>query len=121
MTHFVSTQPYDRQSASAYIAYMIGSSLFHSCKCLNRVEASRLRMHYAEMQDKKQEELEKMLIRLTHNLGKGFLRNLRRMAAEAEFWMMAGVYRVEFSTGGFEIIAFEISAEGKIKLFRFAG
>ncbi len=121
MSNFISTQPYDRQSASAYAAYMIGSGLFHSCRCLNHGEASRLHMHYAEMQDKKQEELEKLLIRRTQKLGKRFLWNLREMAAEVEFWMRDGVYRVEFSTGGFETIAFEITAKGKIKLFRFAG
>ncbi|MCD8364741.1 MAG: hypothetical protein LUC83_02805 [Clostridiales bacterium] len=121
MSNFVSTQPYDRQSASAYIAYMIGSSLFHSCRCRNQGEATRLRMHYTEMQDKKQEELETQLIRLSRRMGNEFLRKLRGMAAEAEFWMKKGVYRVEFSTGGFETVAFEITATGKIKLFRFAG
>ncbi|MCD8218303.1 MAG: hypothetical protein LUD01_09770 [Clostridiales bacterium] len=121
MSNFVSTQPYDRQSASAYASYMIGSSLFRFCRCHNHGEASRLHMHYVEMQDKKQEELENLLIRLTQKLGRRFLGKLGEMAAEVEFWMKDGVYRVEFSTGGFETIAFEISGKGKIKLFRFAG
>ena len=76
---------YRTQLAVGYVVYMMGGSYFKSCDCKNRMEEKHLFLHYAEMPNQKQMDLETKIVRIMDKLDKEFLEQIQKLRCEVRF------------------------------------
>ena len=116
-----SKKSYSKQMAAGYIAYMMGGSYFHRCKCKNPGEESRLYLHYVEMPREQQYRQEERVLQFMEGLSPLFLKWLSGLNCEARCRRREDDYVVEFLTGGFDSIQCVVEKNGNIRIIPFAG
>jgi len=112
---------YDKQMAVGYMAYMMGGSYFHRCRCKSPVEEKHLFLHYAEMPTEKQYQYEEKILKSIEAINPVFLQMLGSLNCEAFCYHRHGEYRIDFRTGGFESIRFVIRNNGSFSIIPFWG
>lgn len=109
-----SQESYSRQNAVAYIIYMMAGSYFASGTSNGRFR--NLYLHYAEMPKEKQYENERRVIASVEKLGEDFLRKISGLRCETVCRRSGEELLMEFQTGGFEGLSFQIGKNGNFRL-----
>ncbi len=110
-----SEKHYDRQLAAAYIVYMMAGDLFDQCHFASRYMENRLFLHYCEMPEKKQEDLESVVLSILRMAGPSFLSSLAELRSEVSFHYCENDLILRFVTG-FEEIEAVIDRSGHVEL-----
>ena len=100
-----------RQQETAYMLYMIISSYFHRCYCRSKVLEEKLFLYYQELQENKQVEKERQIIRVSEGVLKDTMADLAEMNAEAVISRAGDLYILSFCTG-FERILVTVDEKG---------
>lgn len=108
-----------RQQETAYMLYMIISSYFHKCSCKSKAVEENLFLYYKELQEKKQVEKERQIIKVSEGVLKDNIVDLAEMNAEAVISKVNDLYILSFYTGFERVVVtvddkgcYEISLEG---------
>ena len=100
------------QMQTAYIAYMMISSYFSSCRCQNKAREDNLFLHYSDMRQREQMSIE---TQLDHNFEKEFYDSLEKfshMHCEVIFSNRGENIIVYFRTG-FEELLVNVTPTGE--------
>ena len=100
-----------RQQETAYMLYMMISSYFHKCYCRSKVLEEKLFLYYQELQENKQVEKERQIIRVSEGVLKDTMADLAEMNAEAVIAKADDLYILSFYTG-FERILVTVDEKG---------
>ena len=108
-----------RQQETAYMLYMIIGSYFHKCSCRSKALEENLFLYYKELQEKRQVEKERQIIKVSEGILKDNMTDLAEMNAEVVISKADDLYILSFYPG-FEMIVvtgdetgcYEISLEG---------
>ena len=87
------------QMQTAYIAYMMISSYFLTCKCQNKVKEENLFLHYSDMRQREQMAIESQLEREFQRSFYDCLDTLANLHCEVIFSMKGEDMVVYFHTG----------------------
>lgn len=88
-----------RQQETAYMLYMIIGSYFHRCSCRSKALEENLFLYYKELQEKKQVEKERQIIKVSEGVLKDNIVDLAEMNAEAVISKVNDLYILSFYTG----------------------
>ena len=99
------------QQETAYMLYMMISSYFHRCYCRSKVLEEKLFLYYQELQENKQVEKERQIIRVSEGVLKDTMADLAEMNAEAVIVKADDLYILSFYTG-FERILVTVDEKG---------
>lgn len=110
----LSAKSYGRQKAVAYIIYMMAGSYFASGTSNSRFR--NLYLYYAEMPKEKQYESERHVIDSVEKLGAEFLQKISALRCRAVCRRSGEELRMEFHTGGFGGLRFQIERNGNFRL-----
>ena len=97
-----------RQQETAYMLYMIIGSYFHRCSCRSK---ENLFLYYKELQEKKQVEKERQIIKVSEGVLKDNIVDLAEMNAEAVISKVNDLYILSFYTG-FERVVVTVDEKG---------
>ena len=98
-----------RQQETAYMLYMIIGSYFHRCSCRSKALEENLFLYYKELQEKKQVEKERQIIKVSEGGLKDNI--LAEMNAEAVISKVNDLYILSFYTG-FERVVVTVDEKG---------
>lgn len=104
-----------RQQETAYMLYMIISSYFHKCYCRSKVLEEKLFLYYQELQENKQVEKERQIIKVSEGVLKKCMTELAEMNAEAVISKVDDLYILSFYTG-FERVVVTVDAKGRYEI-----
>ena len=88
-----------RQEETAYMPYMIIGSYCHRCSCRSTALEENLFLYYKELQEKKQVEKERQIIKVSEGVLKDNIVDLAEMNAEAVISKVNDLYILSFYTG----------------------
>lgn len=100
-----------RQQETAYMLYMIIGSYFHRCSCRSKALEENLFLYYKELQEKKQVEKERQIIKVSEGVLKDNIVDLAEMNAEAVISKVNDLYILSFYTG-FERVVVTVDEKG---------
>lgn len=100
-----------RQQETAYMLYMIIGSYFHRCSCKSKTVEENLFLYYKELQEKRQVEKERQIIKVSEGVLKDNMVDLAEMNAEAVISRAGDLYILSFYTG-FEMIVVTVDEKG---------
>ena len=100
-----------RQQETAYMLYMIIGSYFHKCSCRSKAVEENLFLYYKELQEKKQVEKERQIIKVSEGVLKNNIVDLAEMNAEAVISKVNDLYILSFYTG-FERVVVTVDDKG---------
>lgn len=100
-----------RQQETAYMLYMIIGSYFHRCRCKSKAVEENLFLYYKELQEKKQVEKERQIIKVSEGVLKDNIVDLAEMNAEAVISKVNDLYILSFYTG-FERVVVTVDEKG---------
>ncbi len=108
-----------RQQETAYMLYMIIGSYFHKCSCRSKALEENLFLYYKELQEKRQVEKERQIIKVSEGILKDNMTDLAEMNAEVVISKADDLYILSFYTGFERVVVtvdekgcYEISLEG---------
>ena len=104
-----------RQQETAYMLYMIIGSYFHRCSCRSKALEENLFLYYKELQEKRQVEKERQIIRVSEGILKDSMSKISEMNAEAVIYRTNGLYVIDFYTG-FERIVATVNENGHYEI-----
>lgn len=104
-----------RQQETAYMLYMIIGSYFHRCRCKSRAVEENLFLYYKELQEKRQVEKERQIIKVSEGVLKDNMSDLAEMNAEVVISKADGLYVLRFCTG-FEDIVITVDDKGRYEI-----
>ena len=104
-----------RQQETAYMLYMIIGSYFHRCSCRSKALEENLFLYYKELQEKRQVEKERQIIRVSEGVLKDNMTDLAEMNAEAVISKVNDLYILSFYTG-FEMIVVTVDEKGRYEI-----
>lgn len=94
-----------RQQETAYMLYMIIGSYFHRCSCRSKALEENLFLYYKELQEKRQVEKERQIIRVSEGVLGECLASMAQMNAEVFISKTDEMYVLRFYTGFEDIVA----------------
>lgn len=94
-----------RQQETAYMLYMIIGSYFHRCSCRSKTLEENLFLYYKELQEKRQVEKERQIIRVSEGVLGECLASMAQMNAEVFISKTDEMYVLRFYTGFEDIVA----------------
>lgn len=94
-----------RQQETAYMLYMIIGSYFHRCSCRSKALEENLLLYYKELQEKRQVEKERQIIRVSEGVLGECLASMAQMNAEVFISKTDEMYVLRFYTGFEDIVA----------------
>ena len=100
-----------RQQETAYMLYMIIGCYFHRCRCKSKAVEENLFLYYKELQEKKQVEKERQIIKVSEGVLKDNIVDLAEMNAEAVISKVNDLYILSFYTG-FERVVVTVDEKG---------
>ena len=100
-----------RQQETASMLYMIIGSYFHRCSCRSKALEENLFLYYKELQEKKQVEKERQIIKVSEGVLKDNIVDLAEMNAEAVISKVNDLYILSFYTG-FERVVVTVDEKG---------
>lgn len=100
-----------RQQETAYMLYMIIGSYFHRCSCKSKAVEENLFLYYKELQEKRQVEKERHIIKVSEGVLKDNMADLAEMNAEVVISKVNDLYILSFYTG-FEMIVVTVDEKG---------
>lgn len=100
-----------RQQETVYMLYMIIGSYFHRCSCRSKALEENLFLYYKELQEKKQVEKERQIIKVSEGVLKDNIVDLAEMNAEAVISKVNDLYILSFYTG-FERVVVTVDEKG---------
>ena len=106
-----------RQQETAYMLYMIIGSYFHRCSCRSKALEENLFLYYKELQEKKQVEKERQIIKVSEGVLKDNIVDLAEMNAEAVISKVNDLYILSFYTG-FERVVVTVDEKGCYEISR---
>ena len=99
--------------------YMIIGSYFHKCSCRSKALEENLFLYYKELQEKRQVEKERQIIKVSEGILKDNMTDLAEMNAEVVISKADDLYILSFYTGFERVVVtvdekgcYEISLEG---------
>lgn len=104
-----------RQQETAYMLYMIIGSYFHRCSCKSKTVEENLFLYYKELQEKRQVEKERQIIKVSEGVLKDNIVDLAEMNAEAVISRAGDLYILSFYTG-FEMIVVTVDEKGRYEI-----
>ncbi len=104
-----------RQQETAYMLYMIIGSYFHRCSCKSKTVEENLFLYYKELQEKRQVEKERQIIKVSEGVLKDNIVDLAEMNAEAVISKVNDLYILSFYTG-FEMIVVTVDEKGRYEI-----
>ena len=104
-----------RQQETAYMLYMIIGSYFHKCSCRSKALEENLFLYYKELQEKRQVEKERQIIKVSEGILKDNMTDLAEMNAEVVISKADDLYILSFYTG-FERIMVTVDDKGCYKI-----
>lgn len=104
-----------RQQETAYMLYMIIGSYFHRCSCKSKTVEENLFLYYKELQEKRQVEKERQIIKVSEGVLKDNIADLAEMNAEAVISKVNDLYILSFYTG-FEMIVVTVDEKGRYEI-----
>ncbi len=104
-----------RQQETAYMLYMIIGSYFHRCSCKSKAVEENLFLYYKELQEKRQVEKERQIIKVSEGVLKDNIADLAEMNAEAVISKVNDLYILSFYTG-FEMIVVTVDEKGRYEI-----
>jgi len=104
-----------RQQETAYMLYMIIGSYFHRCSCKSKTVEENLFLYYKELQEKRQVEKERQIIKVSEGVLKDNIADLAEMNAEAVISKVNDLYILSFYTG-FEMIVVTVDKKGRYEI-----
>lgn|GEM_PF-171342 len=96
---------------TAYMLYMIIGSYFHRCSCRSKALEENLFLYYKELQEKRQVEKERQIIRVSEGVLKDNMTDLAEMNAEVVISRADDLYILRFYTG-FERVVVTVDEKG---------
>ena len=100
-----------RQQETAYMLYMIIGSYFHRSSCRSKALEANLFLYYKELQEKRQVEKERQIIRVSEGVLKDNMTDLAEMNAEVVILRADDLYILRFYTG-FERVVVTVDEKG---------
>ena len=100
-----------RQQETAYMLYMIIGSYFHRYSCRSKALEENLFLYYKELQEKRQVEKERQIIRVSEGVLKDNMTDLAEMNAEVVISRADDLYILRFYTG-FERVVVTVDEKG---------
>lgn len=104
-----------RQQETAYMLYMIIGSYFHRCRCKSKAVEKNLFLYYKELQENRQVEKERQIIKVSEGVLKYKMADLAEMNAEAVISKVNDLYILSFYTG-FEMIVVTVDEKGRYEI-----
>ena len=104
-----------RQQETAYMLYMIIGSYFPRCSCKSKAVEENLFLYYKELQEKRQVEKERQIIKVSEGVLKDNIADLAEMNAEAVISKVNDLYILSFYTG-FEMIVVTVDEKGRYEI-----
>ncbi|MCC8162024.1 MAG: hypothetical protein LIO86_02360 [Lachnospiraceae bacterium] len=104
-----------KQMVMAYIAYMMGGSLFHRCRCASSQMETRLLLSYREMKEEKVLAAEERVLRELDKKGQRFLGSLADLDCLVHICQEEDQIVLVFETGGFDGLLAEVSEWGGVR------
>lgn len=95
--------------------YMIIGSYFHRCSCKSKTVEENLFLYYKELQEKRQVEKERQIIKVSEGVLKDNIADLAEMNAEAVISKVNDLYILSFYTG-FEMIVVTVDEKGRYEI-----
>ena len=115
--YLICEKGYNKQLASAYIAYMMAGSLFSKAHCSNKMEEKHLMLHYKGMPVRQQEQMEERVDRVLYRkMDSQILKNLQKESCQVKFSREGELYFVDFRIGGKNVVTAAIDGAGKIRI-----
>lgn len=115
MKYRFTEKPNNKQQQITYILLMIIGSYFHKSKCVAKAMETTLFLHYKELSENHQVNLEERVIRDTERVLKEFLPLFAETNCEISIRHKEDNFLLTFETG-FETITAEVDKKGNYRI-----